>query len=587
MWGAQAWIGAIAALLMGLSMLTVNGSDAAAAADAISPFEWRGVVEGFYGPPWSHPEREAQFAWMAAHGMNAYLNAPKDDAYQRANWRDPYPSEEAAVLTQEVEAATAAGVAWIPNVSPGFAVIPGRPAAGTVASAPICFACPADVDKLVAKLAPFVEAGSPAVAVSFDDVLPFSPHVEDWRAYGVGAGAAAAMQRDLLAQVHERLGVPVITVLTEYAGVRDSPYLQAIRAGDGLDPAVEVLWTGTAVIAERIRGEDAATYARLVGREKVIVWDNYPAHDTTGPVLGRPPARLFLGPYEGRDPALDVGASGVLVNPMQLPRASRIPLATVAEYLTDPAGYDQDAAWERAVGEAGEGADVLAQNSRSSRLDRTESVEYSVAVGDFTSGLDDGAWPAALGRLRAETEREAAVGGELAGSVPALAEEVAPWTTTMALHAELTTASADAAAAMQPALEAGVVPSGGVGEVVVSGRAAPARPTTALARLAALAPQWARVRGRAAVTHGDRFTFLIDKVYVGENSVDRFLTSTWARVLRRLLPVTVAGRRLIVTVGGDPVPLAPDGTFSTSVPGGTPVEVVATDGAGGRTRLTV
>lgn len=558
-----------------------------AAADAVSPFVWRGVVEGYYGPPWTHAEREAQFAWMAAHGMNAYLNAPKDDAYQRASWRDPYPAAEAAALRHEVEAATAAGVAWIPNVSPGLALLRGRPAPGTAPSAPICFACPGDVDVLVAKLAPFVDAGSPAVAVSFDDVLAFSPHIEDWRAYGVGAAATAAMQRDLLAQVHARLGVPVITVLTEYAGVRDSPYLQAIRAGEGLDPAVEVLWTGTAVIAEQVRGDEAAAYARLVGRDKVIVWDNFPAHDTTGPSLGRPPARLFLGPYEGRDPALGEGASGVLVNPMQLPRASRIPLATVAEYLVDPAGYDPGAAWGRALAEAGEGADVLAANSRSSRLDRSESVEYSTAVGDFMAGLDDGTWPAALGRLRAEVQREVAVGGVLAGSAPELVGEVEPWTTTMARHAELTAVAADASTAMQPTLEADLVPGGGEGEVVVSGRAAAARPAAAAARLAVLGPLWARAGAGSAVTHGDRFTFLIDKVYVGENRVDRFVAATFARVLPRLFAVAVGGRRMSVTVGGDPVPLAPDGTFSATRPAGAPVEVAVTDAAGGRTRLTL
>src|SRR2546428_9329840 len=42
-----------------------------------------GVIEGFYGQPWSQPERLELFDWMAAWGLNCYLYAPKDDLKQR------------------------------------------------------------------------------------------------------------------------------------------------------------------------------------------------------------------------------------------------------------------------------------------------------------------------------------------------------------------------------------------------------------------------------------------------------------------------------------------------------------------------
>ncbi len=50
-----------------------------------------GVIEGFYGQPWSRAERVELFEWMAAWGLNTYLYAPKDDLHHRALWREPYP----------------------------------------------------------------------------------------------------------------------------------------------------------------------------------------------------------------------------------------------------------------------------------------------------------------------------------------------------------------------------------------------------------------------------------------------------------------------------------------------------------------
>ena len=39
-------------------------------------FPWRGIVEGFFGPPWSITHRKAMFEFGAARGMKTYLYAP-------------------------------------------------------------------------------------------------------------------------------------------------------------------------------------------------------------------------------------------------------------------------------------------------------------------------------------------------------------------------------------------------------------------------------------------------------------------------------------------------------------------------------
>ena len=53
---------------------------------------YRGVVEGFYGTPWSHEARLRQLEFYGRNKMNVYLYGPKDDPYHSTpNWRKPYP----------------------------------------------------------------------------------------------------------------------------------------------------------------------------------------------------------------------------------------------------------------------------------------------------------------------------------------------------------------------------------------------------------------------------------------------------------------------------------------------------------------
>src|ERR1043166_3817291 len=63
-----------------------------------------GVIEGFYGQPWSQSERFELFDWMADWGLNTYLYAPKDDLKHRAIWREAYSPAEAETLGDLIRA---------------------------------------------------------------------------------------------------------------------------------------------------------------------------------------------------------------------------------------------------------------------------------------------------------------------------------------------------------------------------------------------------------------------------------------------------------------------------------------------------
>ena len=60
---------------------------------------FRGVVEGFYGTPWSHQARLRHLKFYGENKMNTYIYGPKDDPYHSSpNWRMRYPEKVAKLI---------------------------------------------------------------------------------------------------------------------------------------------------------------------------------------------------------------------------------------------------------------------------------------------------------------------------------------------------------------------------------------------------------------------------------------------------------------------------------------------------------
>ena len=79
----------------------------------------RGLVEGYYGNPYSEADRMSLFEFFGRNKMNVYIYGPKDDKYHKDKWRENYPEAEAAKITEYINAAKANKVEFVWAIHPG------------------------------------------------------------------------------------------------------------------------------------------------------------------------------------------------------------------------------------------------------------------------------------------------------------------------------------------------------------------------------------------------------------------------------------------------------------------------------------
>lgn len=295
----------------------------------------RGSIEGFYGAPWSHTDRLDQLAFYGDIKANTYIYTPKDDAYLREEWREPYPADKLADLHGLIEQATAHHVDFTYAVSPGLSV---------------CYSDPDDVSALKNKLGTLYDQGARSFYVALDDISYTKWNCDaDQEEYGApGRGSAGQAQADLLNAVqHDFIDThsdaePLQFVPTEYSDTADSAYKSVLR--EQLDPRVIVQWTGTDVVPPSISMADAQAASAVWGR-KVFLWDNYPVND-----YGQTTGRLLMAPYDKREAGLHEALSGIVLNPMNQAAASKVALFGGASFAWNDENYDPDRTWRAAAG---------------------------------------------------------------------------------------------------------------------------------------------------------------------------------------------------------------------------------------------
>ena len=277
----------------------------------------RGVVEGFYGNPYSHSDRIEQFKFYGRTKLNTYIYGPKDDPYHRDKWRELYPEQERKRISELVTQAHQRGVRFV------WAIHPGLDIKWTEE----------DRKAVVRKCEDMYRLGVRSFAVFFDDIS-----ADD---------ESAHHQAELLNYLYEhfeKTGMKIGSLIlcpTQYNQAwAKGAYLDIL--GTKMNPKIEIMWTGKTVVTMIDRETMEYVNARI--RRKGYIWLNYPVTDFAVD-------HILLGPMRGNASDIDQLVSGFVANPMEYAEASKVGIFGVADYLWNMKAYDADRAWEGAVKE--------------------------------------------------------------------------------------------------------------------------------------------------------------------------------------------------------------------------------------------
>lgn len=266
----------------------------------------KGVIEGFYGLPWSHEARLSMVDFLADIGLNSYIYAPKDDPYHNKKWRDPYPKKRAEEISDLARRSVDRGIDFI------WAIHPGQN--------PFNFdSYDEELSKVLGKYDQLKSLGVTSFALCMDDV-------DKDMAYGKRLDHLRLI-KDILSYLD---GDKLLFVNPWYNEAwldeKGRDYYELFKGVSGL----ETMWTGYDVVVP-IKKSSQDFFKDLSGY-KANIWFNWPVNDYK-------PSEVFMEVFEFYD-SRDLNFDSFFINPMNEPELSKLAIYQISAYLKDPAAYD-------------------------------------------------------------------------------------------------------------------------------------------------------------------------------------------------------------------------------------------------------
>lgn len=278
----------------------------------------KGVIEGFYGIPWSFDEKMSMIEFLSEIGMDQYIYAPKDDPYHNQKWRLPYPEEELEKIKG------LADLSREKNIEFTWAIHPGQN--------PFDFdSYDEEISKIFAKYRQMMGAGVRSFGLCLDDIdknLAYekrSDHIK--------------LVRDLADFVERETGNQLYFVHPWY---NDAWIDQKGYEYEGLlkdIKNVNLMWTGSQVV-DPINHKSNEEFFKRTGK-KPYIWFNWPVNDYK-------PDKIFLESFEFYD-SREINFDGFYLNPMNQAEASKIAIYQANEYLKNPLAYKAEDALKKAI----------------------------------------------------------------------------------------------------------------------------------------------------------------------------------------------------------------------------------------------
>jgi hypothetical protein len=255
-----------------------------------------GIIEGFFGPQWSHDKRKSYAHFLSLMGGGFYIYAPKQDPYLRKNWRDQWSTSYIDFLKNLVTTFHQEKILFGIGFSPFGLGLKMN-----------------DEDRLqlIQKLTIINTLKIDILGIFFDD-MPTNDNL-------------AKIQLEALSLVRGQFSGKIIFCPSYYStdplldkvfGERPANYLNQI--GDGLPLDISIAWTGPQVISPEITVDHLKEVSLLLGR-RPFIWENFFAND--GPKNCK---FLKLKPFTGRTHDSFLNAEAFGLNMMNQPELSKI-----------------------------------------------------------------------------------------------------------------------------------------------------------------------------------------------------------------------------------------------------------------------
>lgn len=290
---------------------------------------FRGIVEGFYGPPgWTQEGRASLIRFLGRNKMNIFIYGPKGDPYHHGQWRQPYPEAEAKDLQALNNLAKEVGVRFVWAIHPGGSINWSSEEATQ-----------ADFAAIVKKLELMYDLGIRNFGVFFDDIS--------------GEAGKPENQVKTMAYIVEHFASkkkdipPLIFCPSGYNRAwTNNEYLKTI--GEGFDKSIMIMWTGDSVVHD-ISKEGQEWFTEQTGRPAFIWW-NYPCCDFCRTNLTMGPLNDALHPQAlEQDPKMKELLNGMTSNPMDHSEASKVGLFSIGNYSWNIMGFNSDQSWRDSI----------------------------------------------------------------------------------------------------------------------------------------------------------------------------------------------------------------------------------------------
>lgn len=342
-----------------------------------SDMKLRGLIEGYYGIPWSDESRKSIMAFGSYFKMNIYAFAPKDDPYHRDLWWELYPEDHLAVISSLALFGENCYNHYTWTIAPFKA--DAKPIREDNKEEGLA--------KLIAKFEQLYAAGVRQFGVLGDDVgnLPYETVVYIMNSLNAW--------RKTKKDVRDLVFCPEGYNMDDWAFKDGSELTMYDRE---FDKDIHIFFTGMSTCSPVTKEAVHAFKTKLTtGNERrdPLFWMNWPVNDIDRETY----RRLFMGKGEVYEPGVR-DMVGVLTNPMEEAEASKVSLFATLDYAWNVLDFDCDQSWEDsfnyidndAAAELHEVSKHMSEISNGAKADAEESVSLLRLIESFDSAYENG-----------------------------------------------------------------------------------------------------------------------------------------------------------------------------------------------------